>query len=118
MAEARDRSGVFINDSTEDSENINHEGDGRRAWRPETIRDLLTADRLPSYLESSNQELERAIELYEWNLTASAAVMQTTAMVEVVVRNALDVELVPCASGRGVHSWLDAVPSTPVDAPT
>ena len=78
-------------------------------WQPETIRDLLTPDRLRSYLASCGQDLNRALALYEWNLTASAAVMQTTAMVEVIVRNALDAELVSWATRRGSASWLDAV---------
>lgn len=84
--------------------------DGGRSWQPETIRDLLTADRLRSYLVSCDQDLSRALELYEWNLTASAAIMQTAATVEVVVRNALDAKLVAWASGRGQRPWFDAVP--------
>lgn len=83
---------------------------GGRTWQPETIRDLLTTDRLRSYLASCDQDLSQALELYEWNLTASAAIMQTAAMVEVVVRNALDVQLVAWASGRHRRSWLDAIP--------
>lgn len=35
-------------------------------------------------------DVEAAFALYEWNMTASAAVMHTTGMVEVVVRNATD----------------------------
>ncbi len=81
-----------------------------RDWQPETIRDLLTADRLRSYLDSCGQDLERALVLYEWNLTASSAVLQTTAMVEVIVRNALDTQLVTWASRRGAASWLDVLP--------
>ena len=89
----------------------NTAANGSRAWQPETIRDLLTVDRLSSYLASCEQDLDRALELYEWNLTASAAVMQTAAMVEVVVRNALDDQLVAWASDRGTQSWLDATPA-------
>ena len=81
-----------------------------REWRPETIRDLLTADRLRSYLDSCGQDLDRALTLYEWNLAASAAVLQTTAMVEVIVRNALDTQLVAWATRRGASTWLDAIP--------
>lgn len=88
----------------------NNAADSGRVWHPETIRDLLTTDRLRSYLASCDQDLSRALELYEWNLTASAAVMQTAAMVEVIVRNALDAQLVAWASGRGPRSWLDAIP--------
>lgn len=79
-------------------------------WSLEVIRDLLTADRLRSYLARCEQDLDRALQLYEWNLAASAAVMQTTAMLEVVVRNALDVQLVAWAAGRGTASWLDMAP--------
>ena len=81
-----------------------------REWRPETIRDLLTADRLTSYLDSCGQDLDRALALYEWNLAASAAVLQTTAMVEVIVRNAFDTQLVAWATRRGATSWLDVIP--------
>lgn len=88
----------------------NHAADHDRRWSPETIRDLLTTDRLRSYLAACDQDLEQALHLYEWNLTAAAAVMQTTAMVEVIVRNALDRQLVVWASGRGTRSWLDTVP--------
>ncbi len=88
----------------------NTAADSGRAWQPETIRDLLTADRLRSYLASCDQDLGCALGLYEWNLTASAAIMQTAAMVEVVIRNALDAQLVAWASGRGAQSWLDVCP--------
>lgn len=81
-----------------------------REWRPETIRDLLTADRLTSYLDSCGQDLDRSLALYEWNLAASAAVLQTTAMVEVIVRNAFDTQLVAWATRRGATKWLDVIP--------
>lgn len=35
--------------------------DSGRSWQPETIRDLLTADRLRSYLASCDQDLSRAL---------------------------------------------------------
>jgi len=81
-----------------------------RPWSVEVIRDLLTQDRLGSYLSSCNQDLVRALELYEWNLAASAAVMQTSAMVEVIVRNALDAQLADWSSLRGPELWTDTVP--------
>lgn len=80
------------------------------AWRPETIRDLLTPERLRSYLANANHDLDRALGLYEWNLAASAAVMQTSAIVEVIIRNALDRQLVDWARARGGRTWLDTVP--------
>ncbi|MFM8350055.1 MAG: hypothetical protein ACKN9D_03220 [Actinomycetales bacterium] len=88
----------------------NTAANAQREWRPETIRDLLTADRLTSYLDSCGHDLYRALALYEWNLAASAAVLQTTAMVEVIVRNALDTQLVAWATRRGVATWLDVIP--------
>lgn len=81
-----------------------------RDWRPEVLRDLLTADRLRSYLSDCAQDLDQALRLYEWNLTAAAAVMQTSAIVEVIIRNAFDRELVRWAHGRGQRPWLEIVP--------
>lgn len=80
------------------------------SWSPEVIRDLLTADRLRSYLASCGDDLDAALRLYDWNLAASGAVLQTTAMVEVVVRNAVDDQLVEWAARRGAGSWLAAIP--------
>ena len=94
----------------EDSGDVDTAGSTSHAWWPETIRDLLTADRLRSYLRSCDQDLDRALALYEWNLTASAAVIQTAAIVEVVVRNALDAQLLAWASRRSRESWLDVIP--------
>lgn len=88
----------------------NTAANAEREWRPETIRDLLTADRLTSYLDSCGQDLDRALALYEWNLAASVAVLQTTAMVEVIVRNAFDTQLVAWANRRGATTWLDVIP--------
>lgn len=78
-------------------------------WSIEVIRDLVTTERLRSYLVGCGQDLALALELYEWNLDASAAVMQTTAMVEVIVRNALDAQLVAWAHSRAAE-WPDIVP--------
>ena|SRR6266545_1655151 len=64
-----------------------------RGWGDAVIRDRLTVERSGSYLAATGQDLERAFQLYEWNIRASAGVLTTTAMVEVVVRNALDEQL-------------------------
>ena len=45
----------------EDSGDVDTAGSTSHAWRPETIRDLLTADRLRSYLRSCDQDLDRAL---------------------------------------------------------
>jgi hypothetical protein len=75
-----------------------------------TLRDLLTAERLGSYLRWSGGDTGAAFALYEWNMTASAAIMHTTGMVEVVVRNAMDRALEDLATRRSWSSWFDRAP--------
>lgn len=75
-----------------------------------TLRRVLTGERLGSYLAWSHQDLKHAFALYEWNLIASAAVMMTTGMVEVVVRNAMDGAMQDLAAARGWSSWFDSAP--------
>jgi hypothetical protein len=41
----------------------------------ERLRDLLSAERLGSYLSASDGDLEEAFALYEWNIEASAAAL-------------------------------------------
>ena len=84
---------------------------GKRGWDYTVIRERVTAERLHSYVVSTGFDLERAFELYEWNMRASAGVLTTSAMVEVVVRNALDRQLVGWTSRRGQGcSWFDVAP--------
>jgi hypothetical protein len=72
---------------------------------------LITEDRLSSYVTAAGGDLRRALALYDWNTRASAAVLATSAMVEVIVRNALDVRLQRWADQRrGGGDWLDAAP--------
>ena len=72
----------------------NADGDAGGEQQPSrayhALSQMLTAERLGSYLRWSGGDLPAAFALYEWNMTASAAVMHTTGMVEVVVRNAMD----------------------------
>lgn len=74
------------------------------------LQDLITTERLGSYLKWAGGDLNRAFELYEWNMEASAAALSVAAMVEVIVRNALDRELTAWASARQLGDWLAAVP--------
>lgn len=76
----------------------------------DTLRELLTAERLGSYLRSSSGDTAAAFALYEWNMTASAAIMHTTGMVEVVVRNAMDRALQELGHRRAWPSWFDSAP--------
>jgi hypothetical protein len=78
---------------------------------PVAIAGLITRDRLSSYLTATSGDLVRALALYDWNTRASAAVLATSAMVEVIVRNALDVSLQRWADQRrDGRDWLDAAP--------
>lgn len=80
-------------------------------WDYNIIRDRLTSERLGSYMAASGHDLERAFHLYEWNMRASASILSTTAMVEVVVRNALDEKLRDWARRQHPgNSWLDIAP--------
>lgn len=76
----------------------------------ERLRELLSAERLGSYLTASDGELEQAFALYEWNIEAAAAALSLTAMVEVVVRNALDSQMTSWAAGRPTADWLATAP--------
>lgn len=80
------------------------------AWSDEVLRDLLTAERLRSYLAASGGDLSPAMRLYEWNAQASGSVLVTAGMVEVVVRNAMDRQLSTWAAERGHGTWFDAAP--------
>jgi hypothetical protein len=78
-----------------------------QAWHPATLQKLLSTDRLQSYLNVCGNDLAQALELYAWNLKASAAIIELAAMVEVVTRNALDAQLAVMPQRRG--DWIDAI---------
>ena len=83
----------------------------RPGWGYRTIRERITAERLGSYLMVTEHDLERAFHLYEWNINASAGILATSAMVKVIVRNALDEKLHAWARRRDpVASWFDIAP--------
>ena len=76
----------------------------------DVLAHLLSSERLGSYTKWSGGDLSAAFALYEWNMTASAAMMHTTGMVEVVVRNAMDRALDELAVRKGWTSWFDRAP--------
>ncbi|TAK70190.1 MAG: hypothetical protein EPO13_04310 [Actinomycetota bacterium] len=85
---------------------------GDQGWDHAVILHLLTDERFASY--RAGRTLDGAFALYEWNMVASAAVMTTTGMVEVIVRNALDRQLAEWAATRhSGASWLDVIPLDP-----
>lgn len=72
---------------------------------------FVTAERLGSYLRACGGDTADAFELYEWNMRAAASLMELTSMVEVVVRNSLDIRLRDWAQRRrSGASWLDVAP--------
>lgn len=82
-----------------------------RAWDYGELRRLLTNERLSSYFADTDGSNQRAFELYEWNMSASASVLELTSMVEVIIRNAIDAALAEWAQKKhpGI-SWFDLAP--------
>lgn len=77
--------------------------------RAAILCELLTPERLSSYFASTRGDAENALALYEWNLSAAAAIVQTTAMVEVIVRNSMDRQLTQWARARNKSDWLTGI---------
>lgn len=71
---------------------------------------LLTSERLGSYFSAAEGDIDAAFALYEWNIEVAAAALSLTAMVEVVLRNAIDREMRTWAAARGATDWLTAAP--------
>ena len=76
----------------------------------EHLLGLLTAERLGSYLDAANSDIEAAFALYEWNIEVAAAALSLTAMVELLLRIALDAQMQAWATSRGETDWLTAAP--------
>jgi hypothetical protein len=66
----------------------------------ELIATRLTTYRLRSYLGECGQDLQRAIELYDWNIAISGAFYEDLGRLEVVFRNAIDSALVRWGAAR------------------
>ena len=77
--------------------------------RLEALQRLVSPQRLEGYLRRS-PSLEAAFQLYEWNIRASAEALALTAMIEVLVRNAMDAALLRWAQDRGHSDWFDSAP--------
>ncbi len=76
----------------------------------EALLDLLTTGRMSSY-SSATGSPSAALRLYEWNMHASASVMELTGIVEIVARNALDRELAAWARRRlDTPEWFGRAP--------
>ena len=70
----------------------------------EWVRDWLSAPRLQTYLEASDNSLTRALWLYEWNVNLGQTLMKDIAFFEVALRNAYDREIDSRWNGGG--HWL------------
>ena len=76
---------------------------------PVKIADLLSSDRVSTYLVACDNNLDRALELYKWNIALSGALFEAIEIVEIVVRNELDRNLNKWGSLQGVD-WMEIIP--------
>lgn len=74
----------------------------------------LSADRLAPYLAACSGDCERALELYEWNISLGQVLMRDVAHLEVALRNAYDRVL--SEHWGGPSHWLFD-PDSPVRRP-
>lgn len=63
------------------------------SWDPSAVIRLLSLKRMTPYLQTCNDDLNQAFELYNWNIEAASALLGTCGMVEVVIRNSIDLAL-------------------------
>lgn len=71
---------------------------------PHVIASRLTRERLGSYLAASGDDLNCAIELYDWNASIGAAFYEDLGRLEVVFRNAIDEALTAYGAAQGWDS--------------
>lgn len=76
---------------------------------PVKIEQRLSRDRLSSYMEVTGGDLLQALDLYKWNIALSGALFEAIAVVEVVVRNEIDLNLRTWAQSFGAD-WMDIAP--------
>lgn len=67
----------------------------------QALEQYLTRERLGSYLRAAEDDLERAVALYDWNTSVSGALYEDIGRVEVVFRNAADRALVSYGVSSG-----------------
>lgn len=76
-----------------------------------SLRSHISEPRFGRYLAEAGNDPYQALKLYQWNIRASAAVVSSTGMVEVELRNSLD---------RALRQWnssqIDPVTHTRYDA--
>lgn len=83
-------------------------GPQEEPWDPYAVLRLLSVDRMAPYLQTCDDDLDRAFELYNWNIEAASALQGTCAMVEVVVRNSIDLALTEWVEQQSSDAdWFD-----------
>ena len=89
---------------------LQNDGSVRGASTREWVERWLSPDRLAPYLANCGGDVERALELYEWNIALGQVLMRDISHFEVALRNAYD--RVMCESWNGDAHWLldDASP--------
>lgn len=70
------------------------------------IAAALSPERFAPYLRATGGDLHAAVRLYEWNLAASGALYEALGILEVVLRNALSVQLAE-HHGALAGQWFD-----------
>ncbi len=77
-------------------------------FNPAIISERLTIDRLGSYLEDSDNDLNRALHLYTWNAQIAAAFLEDLGRLEVVLRNRFDDALTEFSISTGLAApWFN-----------
>ncbi|MCY3636440.1 MAG: Abi family protein [bacterium] len=77
-------------------------------FNSEVILHRLGPERLASYLNDSDNDLERALDLYAWNAQIAAAFLEDLGRLEVVLRNQFDAALTALVASRGsLQPWYD-----------
>jgi hypothetical protein len=75
---------------------------------PIVILDRLSYDRLRSYLDDCGNDLNRALDLYDWNAHIAAAFLEDLGRLEVVLRNRFDEALTELTASAGRPPlWYD-----------
>lgn len=69
------------------------------------LEQRLSQARLGKYRSECGNDLRRALDLYAWNAQVVGAFWDVLAFVEVVLRNAIDTQLVRFARQFGTNSW-------------
>ena len=69
-------------------------------WDSGHVVHLLSEERMATYVTAADGDLDKAFELYAWNIQLATALQGATAMVEVVARNAIDHALTSWYNGK------------------